>query len=197
MAGRRAKGREREELIVAAAGRAIAERGLAQVRVADIAALAGISPGHVTYYFPSKTELLMRAITAGEEALAARVRAELGGIADPWRRLDRLIELSASAGVRDPGWVLWFQVWLESALHEEVARCHDELDARWRAMLLEVLRHGVSQGAFAVADPEAAAMLISAMIDGLSIQVTLGSAALTRAQMLDALRTATRSLLTR
>ena len=169
---RRTKGKEREERIVAAAAEVIAERGLAYTRISDVADRAGITPGHVTYYFPSKNELLMRAIGANEESLVDDMNATLGRIRDPWKRLDKLVELSAASGPGDPGWVLWFQVWLEGALDASVARGHDELQRRWTDVLEQVLRYGVEQGAFRDVDVTDAATVLSATIDGLSIQLS-------------------------
>lgn len=77
MTERRAKGKAREELVVGAAAQVIAERGLANVRVSDVAERAGMSPGHVTYYFPSKTVLLMRAIRHSEESFSTFVDDEI------------------------------------------------------------------------------------------------------------------------
>ncbi|GIG61591.1 transcriptional regulator [Longispora fulva] len=195
MTARRSKGKEREELVIRAAAQVIAERGLANVRVADVAERAGMSPGHVTYYFPSKIDMLMRAIRASEEALAAEVARQLADIGDPWDRLDRLVELSAAQGVRDPGWVLWLQVWLEAALDGEVAKVLDELDARWRDILVDVIGYGVGRGAFHATDHVAVAMSLSAMIDGLSIKVTLGAPGFTRVDLLRLVRAAARTLL--
>ncbi|RZU65358.1 TetR family transcriptional regulator [Microterricola gilva] len=185
MTGRRAKGKEREELVVDAAAKAIADLGLANVRVSDIAERAGMTPGHVTYYFPSKTELLMLAIRQSEEALVEQVEAELGGIDDPWARLERLIDLSASDGRGDTGWILWFQVWSDAATNDTVAEVHNELDERWRQILIDVIAYGGERGVFAYTDLDDAAQLISATIDGLSIQLTVGAPKLARARMLD------------
>ena len=192
MTKRRAKGQSREELVVGAAAQAIAELGLSNVRFTDIAERAGMTPGHVTYYFPSKSDLLMRAIRLSEESLVAQVAAEIDRIRDPWKRLDRLISLSAASGPGDPGWVLWFQVWLTAANDPDIARVHDELDARWRAILVGVIRYGCELGAFEAADPEAVALILSAVIDGLSIQLTLGSSSLNRTQLLRSCRAAAR-----
>jgi AcrR family transcriptional regulator len=189
---RRAKGQSREELVVGAAAQAIAELGLSNVRLTDIAERAGMTPGHITYYFTSKNDLLMRAIRLSEESLTAQVAEEIGRIRDPWKRLDRLISLSAASGPGDPGWVLWFQVWLSAANDVDVARVHDELDARWRAILVDVIRYGCECGAFEAADPEAVAQILSAIIDGLSIQLTLGSSTLNRAKLLRSCRAAAR-----
>lgn len=196
MTKRRAKGQSREELVVGAAAQAIAELGLSNVRFTDIAERAGMTPGHVTYYFPSKNDLLMRAIRLSEESLTAQVAEEIGRIRDPWKRLDRLIELSAASGPADPGWVLWFQVWLSAANDPEVARVHDELDTRWRAILADVIRYGCERDSFEAGDPEAIALILSAVIDGLSIQLTLGSSSLNRAQLLRLCRAAARLHLT-
>ncbi len=184
MTQRRSKGQAREELVVQAATQMIAERGLANVRVSDVAARAGMSVGHVTYYFPSKAALLMRAIRQSEGSLADQVGIEIQRVRDPWKRLDRLVELSASTGPSDPGWLLWFEVWSNAGLDPEIARVHDELDGAWRAVLADVLRYGCDKGAFEVDDPIRAASVLSALIDGLSIRLTLGSAGLTRKDLL-------------
>jgi AcrR family transcriptional regulator len=184
MTKRQHRGAARERLVVAAAAELIAERGLANIRVADVAERAGMTPGHVTYYFRSKTELLMRAIRQSEAAFTDRLEAELRAIEDPWQRLDRLVELSAATGPGDPGWVLWFEVWSSAALDPEVARVHEELDGRSRQILEEVIEYGRSRGAFRTDDPPAAAVTLAAVIDGLSIQLTLGAPHLTRPELL-------------
>ncbi len=184
MTKRRAKGKAREDLVVGAASQAIAELGLANVRVSDVAERAGMSPGHVTYYFPSKTDLLMQAIRQSEGSLSELVAEEIQRIRDPWKRLDRLVELSAANGRGDQGWVLWFEVWSNAALDPDVALVHDELDSRWRAILSDVIRYGCERGTFETEDPDETARLLSALIDGLSIQLTLGSPGLNRDDLL-------------
>ena len=185
----------REELILDAAAQMIAERGLAHVRVSDVAERAGMSTGHVTYYFPSKSEMLMRAIGASEEQLVAEVERAILRVKDPWRRLDRLVSMSASSGPADQGWVLWFQVWHEASLDPGVAAVQEALDLRWRGILVDVLRYGASLGAFVVPHPETMARVLSAVVDGLSIQVTLGAEGLRRNDMLALFRKTARSLL--
>ncbi|WP_109510482.1 TetR/AcrR family transcriptional regulator [Nocardioides speluncae] len=176
---RQERGAAREKAIVSAAAELITERGLANIRVTDVAQRAGMSTGHVTYYFRSKTVLLMRAIQQSEDAFIDEVEAKVHKIRDPWKRLTKFIELSASNGTHDPGWVLWFEVWANAALDPEVATLHEELDARSCGILAEVIRYGCERGAFASEDPELTATLLSASIDGLSIQLTLGAANLT------------------
>lgn len=185
MTKRRAKGEARERLVIGAAAQLIAERGLANVRIADIAERAAMSTGHVSYYFPSKSELLMRAIRQSEETFTDVLVDQITTIRDPWARLTRLIELSAATGPGDPGWVLWFEVWSNAATDASVAKVHDELDRRAKAILLNVITYGCEQGAFRTDDPDRVALVLAALIDGLSIQLTLGAGELTRRHLLD------------
>lgn len=182
---RRAKGRAREESVVAAAAQAITDLGLSNVRVADIAERAGIGTGHVTYYFPSKDALLMRAIRESESDLHARITDQVHRIDDPWERLSRLVDLAASAGAGDPGWVLWFDVWARAATDSTVAAGGAELERWWREVLAEVIRYGCERGDFAADDVEAVVLSLSALIDGLSIRLTLGGGELTRTRLLE------------
>lgn len=195
MTKRQAKGEARERLVIGAAAQLIAERGLANVRIVDIAERAAMSTGHVSYYFPSKSELLMRAIRQSEETFTDLLVDQLTTIRDPWARLTRLIELSAATGVADPGWVLWFEVWSNAATDADVARVHDELDRRAKAILLDVIAYGRDQGAFQTDDPERVALVLAALIDGLSIQLTLGSGGLTRKHLLEVTLAAARTQL--
>ncbi len=184
MTKRQERGAAREELVIGAATELIAERGLANIRVTDVAKRANMSPGHVTYYFPSKTELLMRAIRRSEEAFTDQLEQSLRRIKDPWRRLTRLIELSAADGPGDQGWVLWFEVWSNASTDRDVAQLHEELDRRSKALLTDVIVYGRDLGVFHTSDPETAAWLLAAVIDGLSIQLTLGASDLDREAVL-------------
>ncbi len=172
---RQEKGAARERLVVEAAAAVIADRGLANVRVADIAEHAGMSVGHVTYYFPSKAGLLIRAIQLSEQALHEQVAEEVKQIVDPWERLDRLVELASSTGRGDPDWVLWFEVWATAGFDADLTKVQSELDARWRGTVTQVIHYGCDAGTFVTDDAEAVATLLSSLIDGLSVHVTLGN----------------------
>lgn len=166
---------DREKRLIEATSAAIAELGFSAVRVSDIAERAGMTAGHVTYYFPTKSELLMLAIRSSEEELLSYASSEIARITDPWQRLTQLIELSVAREARDPGWALWFEVWAEAMKSPEVAAVHHELDNRWRELLSTVIESGMTSGAFRRAPLADTVMLISATLDGLSIQLTVGA----------------------
>lgn len=182
---------------MAAAAEAIAELGVANVRIADVAERAGIGPGHVSYYFPSKDELLMRAIRHSEVEFHARIADEVHRIDDPWDRLRRLIELAIPDAPHDPGWVLWLDVMAAAATSPRVATGGEELERWWRVELADVVRYGCERGAFLTEDLDDAVMSLSSLIDGLSIRLTLGASGLTRDRVLDLAMSAGRRWLLR
>ena len=192
---RRTKGAERELAVVTAAADLISEQGLAQLRMADVAERAGMSVGHVTYYFPSKTELLIRAIRQSEEQFQLDVVTALQRHLDPWSRFVTLIELAAAEGPRDPGWLLWFEVWAAAAVDEAVAETQAELDGWWRQQMAEVVAYGVDRETFRTDDPEQVVAVLSALTDGLSVQLALGDGSATRDDLLDAVLSLARDLL--
>lgn len=185
MTQRRSKGGERERSVVTAAAELIAEKGLAQLRMADVADRAGMSVGHVTYYFPSKTELLVRAIQKSEEQFQAEVREALQRHDDAWDRLTALVELAAASGPNDPGWLLWFEVWANAATDPELAQVQRQLDGWWRQQMAEVIAYGTERSAFHPADSGRAVSILSALTDGLSVQLALGSDAVSRPELID------------
>ncbi|MGY1436173.1 TetR/AcrR family transcriptional regulator [Streptomyces reniochalinae] len=56
----------------------VAGRGLPAVSLTEVAAQAGVSPGRVQHYFPTKQKLLEAAFDRGNERSEGRIRARLG-----------------------------------------------------------------------------------------------------------------------
>ena len=195
MASRRAKGAERERAVVNAASTLIAEQGLADLRMTDVAERAGMSVGHVTYYFPSKTELLVRAITASERQFQEEAEAALARRRDPWTRLRTLIELAAASGPGDRGWLLWFEVWANAGVDEGVGHAQRDLDRWWTETMRRVISDGVASGHFECDDVDRAAAILSALTDGLSVRLTLDGSSITRRQLLNYVTSTARELL--
>ena len=176
---RRSKGADREAAVIAAAVELIAEQGLANLRVSDVAERAGMSVGHVTYYFPSKNALLIRAIRHSERAFHQDVERRLARRTDPWSRLRALIEAASANGPHDPGWVLWFEVWSMAVNDSEVSDVQRELAAWWASMLAATVRYGVERDVFHPDDEAQAVTVLSALTNGVSVQLALGDESLT------------------
>lgn len=168
---------DRREQILLAAARVIAERGFGETRVTDVARSAGISSGLVIYYFGTRDQLLTEALRYSEDRFHAAMSAHLGSFASPPHRLAELVRLSCAPHPLDdlPGsWVLWFDLWAQSVRHSGLAADREELDHRWRASVADIVRDGQAAGDFAGVDPARFALSLTALLDGLAVQVALG-----------------------
>ena len=170
----------RRPQILEAASRVIAERGIAATRIADIAERAGTSGPAILYWFGSKDELLAEALTFAEDAFYERLRARLEQLEHPRDRLRLLIEASAD----DYDWTLWMELWTRALRDEASADARLRLDERWRKAIADEVREGQARSEFASgADPEEVATVLSALLDGLAVQVTLGDRSVPPARM--------------
>jgi AcrR family transcriptional regulator len=167
--------RSRRREILDAAIEVIAENGLCDTRVADVAKRAGLSPGLVIYYFDSKDRLLTEALTLAEDRFYLDSFHAITGVPSAWDRLRRLIEHACSlpGGNLDRGWILWTELW-SRALHDSFAAAKREaLDRRWRSTIEDIVRAGVQSGEFRSVEPGGFALHLSALMDGLAVQVIL------------------------
>ena len=170
--------RQRRLEILGAAVEVIAERGLCDTRVADVARRAGTSAALVLYYFESKDRLLTEALTHAEDRFYLETFHELTGIERAADRLAHLIDRSfptprgSSEMLGD--WKLWIELWSRALRDPEVARKREALDRRWRGTISDVVRAGQESGEFEPGDPDDFALRMASMIDGLAIQAVMG-----------------------
>lgn len=166
---------ERRALVLEAAAAALLERGFAETRIADIAERAGMSPGHVMYYFESKERILLEALRFKEETLFySQVDDPAAGL-DPWQRLERWIERSIPSGAADEQWALWLELWARAVHDPEIAATLEERDVRWTSTLRAIVDDGIRTGAFHPAEPEGFIARLSALITGWAVPITAGS----------------------
>ncbi len=171
----------RKPQILRAAAEVITERGLTATRIADVAARAGTSTSAVLYWFRSREELLTEALTADEVDFDRMLEARLDGLGTAWAKLAAIID--ATAGSVDLS--LWIELWSRSLHDPESRRERRRLDQGWRGRIASVVAEGQAVGEFA-AEIDAASFAISlaALMDGLSVQVTLGDPDVSPAAML-------------
>jgi len=80
-------------------------------------------------------------------------------------------------------WVLWLDLWARAPRDPDVARDRAAMDRRWRVTIGEIVRAGQGTGEFAAVDPDAFALRLGALIDGLAIQVVLHDPEVSRERM--------------
>lgn len=167
--------RQRRLEILEAAARVIGQRGLCATRVADVARRAGTSPALVLYYFESKDRLLSEALTHAEDRFYLEMFHQLTALERARERLLYVIDRSfPDPGAETEGeWPLWFELWSRALRDPVLARKRGALDRRWRGTIADIVREGQRSGEFTAVDPDAFALRLTCLIDGLAIQAIL------------------------
>lgn len=165
----------RKPQIVAAAAEVIYQRGLLDARIGDIAKKAGTSGPTVLYYFESKDRLFEEVVDQSDREFYGRLTE---GQARHERASDKLVHLIEEtsrglSGISD--YTLWMELWVRARRDRTVRRTYFRLNRRERSLIADIVREGQERGEFsAEADAEEFALALSALMDGLGIQVTLG-----------------------
>lgn len=175
----------RRTAILDAAAQLIAERGYHAVRISDIAKVVGTSTGSVHYYFPGKSDVLTSALHHAIERAFERQSAELRNISDAHQRLLKLIDMQLPrVGPLRDEWSLWMQFWAEATIRPELRPIHNTYYARWHETVVRIVTRGQREGVFrADADAETVARRLTAMTDGIAIQVLTGAPGMTVSAM--------------
>lgn len=162
--------------LLGAACRAVRRHGLAQVRIADIAAEACVSTGLVHYHFAGKDDVLRAAFRWTSDQLFARVETELAGAPDGVARIGRLLALCVPrAGITEDSYAIWMEYWAR-LLHRRdlLAEC-EAVSRRWHGYFTETVRAGAATGELApVAAPDVVADRLAAIVDGFGFEVLAG-----------------------
>jgi AcrR family transcriptional regulator len=179
----------RRQDILAAASAVIAERGLCETRIADIADNIGVSPALILYYFPSKAVLLTEALVYQDRLFAESVNDGLEGARTAVEKFAVLIEAScprpARSGGATDGWTLWPAAWEMSRHDPSLASARARLDEEWRAQIAAIVDEGIASGEFRPLNSSDFAIQLAAMLDGLAIEVMLGDPAVDADRMRD------------
>ena len=154
----------------------ISERGFADTRIADIAERIGISPALVIYYFKTKDQLLTEAIRHYEDTWYAEGKRRMDKLATAAERLEEFVGMNL---LPDPdpdlesNWQLWLDFWAQAARNADVALVRRKYDERWREVIVSLVRAGQEAGEFADIDPHPFSIFVSALLDGLTVQIAL------------------------
>lgn len=160
----------REELLRAAIGQ-IEARGVAAVRIADVAATLGVSNALVLYHFSTKERLVAAAFAYAAADDLARLRGLLGRRTTALRRLRAAVRWYAPTG-QAKGWRLWIEGWAVALREPALREVTRDLDRQWKAAITEVIEEGVAGGEFTCVDPAGTALRLTALLDGLAVQLT-------------------------
>jgi len=180
---------ERRAEILEVTCEVVIERGFAATRIADVAKRLGVSSSLIHYHFDSKEQLLAEAFAHYARKDVAEMEAEISAAPNAVAQLDRVIHNYVPEGSGDVEWMLWIDGWGEALRNPMMRKISQELDEQSAALAERVISYGVETGEFVCADPAAAAMRLTAVVDGLAVQFAAHDGMMTREQFIDHVRT--------
>lgn len=178
-AGRAASSRRR---ILEAACDLIAEEGVDDVRIARIAARAGVSTTLVHHQFKTRDALLAEALAHSFELLEdGRLPPERPPGADGAAGAalaDAIDQSLPRPGIGERDWKLWLELWHQASRRPDLRPVAVRFYGRYRDWMAGVIADGVRSGEFAAVDAGAVADRLIGLIDGLGLRVLLGDPAM-------------------
>ena len=158
----------RADLIDATAA-CLAELGLAGTSVRAICAKAGVSPGLLRHYFGGIDDLIAAAYQATSDRMDAVFAAATDAAGpDPHTRLTAYLTASFRPPVTDPQLLgAWTAFWALARSDARMAAIHADSYAGYRARLRDLLAPCGAR------DPDQLAILLTAMVDGLWLELSL------------------------
>lgn len=168
---------DRPSQILEGTCRVIAQSGAEGLRMAAVAREAGVSNALLHYYFSTRDELIRQAFEYHDRRETIRSAQRGAQITDPIERIrDVLVhELSDDAAVRE-GWLLWHEMQSLAMFNEDFRETIAGRARRWveyvAGLIDEAQRFGVIG---ASVDNNAAALRLTAIVDGLGGHVEIGS----------------------
>ena len=167
---------ERVDAILRAACRVVVREGAHGLRMATVAAEAGVSKALVHYYFATRQELLRSAFVYADGHLNEALGAELEGLATGRERIERALLAGVEPG---PPFAeqrsLWNQVWSGLADDDELRPFVVQCYRAWIDRLTGLIAAGQADGSIPTGvDATTVGTRLAALADGLDSMLYLG-----------------------
>ncbi len=159
----------RREEIVGAALQQIRARGIAGVRAADVARSLDVSTALIFYHFGTLETLVIEAFRQAAEHELQKLNDELGKSGPAEKRLRAVLALYGPT--KPDSWQLWIEAGAAAMRDAALRAVLQRLDLRWRDAVVALIAEGVGAGTFRCPDPHGAAWRLTALLDGLAVQV--------------------------
>ncbi|HLV98848.1 MAG TPA: TetR/AcrR family transcriptional regulator [Ktedonobacterales bacterium] len=161
---------ERKEQVLQAAAGVFARRGLADTKIVDIAAAAGVSHGLAYRYFHTKEEVFAELVERSLNGVSRISEAALEQPGTPWEKLLWITRETLSGMYRRPEYTL---VVLHALTNEAVPSEVRQLAMRQSEVMtraiMRLIREGQATGQVVSGDPVQLAWLYQSCILGLAV----------------------------
>jgi TetR/AcrR family transcriptional regulator, transcriptional repressor of bet genes len=166
----------RRDALITACARVLAKQGAQGASVRVICTDAGVSPGLLRHYFEGIDALIADTYRATGARVADALLAAVDAETEPRARLLGFVTASFRAPIADAELLAtWLAFWSLSRTNPAIGAIHDEIYADNRRDM-ELL---IAACPNAPADPRLAAIALTALVDGLWLELSLGNAPFT------------------
>lgn len=173
---RQADHNERRKLFAAAALAVIAREGLEGLTMREVAKEAGFTTGALTHYFQSKDEVLIAASEAGADVVRPEMDVAATGASAREALRDLLYTILPTTTAMKAQWRFWLAFWERGAHSPQVQKVMRERYFEYTNRVATVIRRAQEQGEVPrEVDAERVAREIIALIDGIGVQVLIGT----------------------
>jgi TetR/AcrR family transcriptional repressor of bet genes len=175
---RRAAPAVRREALIEATLRCLKRDGHDGASVRSISAEAGVSIGLINHHFPSKSGLVAEAYDTLASSLQESLRAQAqNSSVSPRERLSLFFRASFAPDLLDPDlFNVWVVFWSMVAHSKEIRVVHDRTYGQYRSVLEGLLGQLSAAGLAPRLKLRPAAIALSALLDGLWVELSLSSA---------------------
>ena len=149
----------------------VTENGIDRLRAADIAETVGVSTALIFYHFKTLENVIVSAFELAAENDLVNLDGVLGRTGGKVEdRLRAVLNEYGPTG-RAVGWRLWIETWSACLRLPSLREVTRRLDLRWREVVTDLICEGVANGEFRTDDAPGAAWRLTAMLDGLAVQL--------------------------
>lgn len=163
----RALRRRRRLQLLNACIEALHQYGPSRTTVDKVVAIAGMSPGIVSFYFDSKDAMLVAVLQHVAEEFEAHVLAPVTALAsDPATALTLLVERYFDPAVASPQKIsVWFAFWSETNSRGEYHRICGGKDAAFAKLVADLVKRLIPLSGQTGLDPDAIALGLIGALD--------------------------------
>ena len=181
---RTASKQQRQQQLIRATVRSVAKNGLSDTTMATVAKEAGLSQGIINLHFKSKENLLAETLRyIAEEYKASWERALKSAGPSPAEQLAALVEVDFKLPVCDRNKLaVWFAFWGESKSRPTYRKLCATRDIQYRRELAALCQSLIDEEGYTGLDAMALATGLSAMSEGLWLDLLISPRSLTRTQ---------------
>ena len=165
---------ERRAQIIQAALACFTRKGYNHTTMDNIVAESGLSKGSLYWYFESKDDLFVSALTSLFADLGQAIVATLEQHATAADKLRAMaLELSKFFQSAKGSFNLFVEFWAQDSHREKFGQLRTDMLTQSKEIVVGIIEEGISNGEFRPVDTDQLAWAMMAAYDGLAIYITL------------------------